>query len=68
MQGEFLSIETAQKLAKAEKKEKAWDELKKWLEDEKSKVSKNCGVRNYKNKIKPYINTLSKIQELEGQK
>lgn len=41
------------------------DELKEFAEEEKSKVSKNCGVRTYRNKIAPYIKMLFKIKELE---
>lgn len=33
MQGEFLSIETAQKLAKAEKIEKNWKELNQYIDN-----------------------------------
>ena len=60
MQGEFLSIETAQKLATAKKKEKAWDELKKWL-DEKLK-DKICDDLYYE----AFLETNNKVQELEG--
>lgn len=76
MQGEFLSIETAQKLAKAEKLEKNWDELKEWLENLQEDVDKarkmhemySLSEERLSSKYFAYNNTLMKMQELEGEK
>lgn len=60
MQGEYLSIETAQKLAKAEKIEKNWNKLKEWLEEQ---------VQRYKNeeeKAYPYFYVWKQMQKLDG--
>lgn len=42
-----------------------WNELKKFVKEEQAKISKNCGTRNYINKISPYIKISDKMQELE---
>ena len=60
MQGELLSIETAQKLAKAEKLEKNWNELKKWLKEQLK--DKCCDDLYYE----AFIEMNDKVQELEG--
>ena len=61
MQGEFLSIETAQKLAKAEKIEKNWNKFKIWLEEKiKDKV---CDELYYE----AFVDVNNKVKELEGQ-
>lgn len=69
MQGEYLSIETAQKLAKAEKLEKNWNELKKWLEEVITEL-KGKDVYNrtlYENgEIIAAESTYAKMQELDG--
>lgn len=73
MQGEFLSIETAQKLAKAERIEKNWNELKKWLEEVIKDIDKarklhedySLSEERLSSKYFAYSNTLMKLQELE---
>ena len=78
MQGEFLSIETAQKIAKAEKIEKNWNELKNIIEQDIrqcEQLIKECpkelrntiiGTRSYEEIIGCNKHILSKMQELEG--
>lgn len=76
MQGELLSIETAQKVAKAEKIEKNWKELKKWAEERIKNANKclNDPNENWDEDANGYVlarkfqleETLKKMQELEG--
>lgn len=83
MQGEYLSIETAQKIAKAEKLEKNWNELKKWLEEQKDYLTEIDGQNIPLNdsfefcsmnelyqtgKYSGLKDTLDKMQELENGK
>lgn len=64
MQGEFLSIETAQKIAKAEKIEKNWNKLKEWV---KEYEENSYGLGSYETGIADGLgDVLKKMQELEG--
>lgn len=44
-----------------------WNELKKYIEDKKSKIGHHsCALKAYVNKMSPYNEILNKMQELEG--
>lgn len=69
MQGEYLSIETAQKLAKAEKLEKNWNELKEILDNTLYKLN---GLLDKdlleKQMFIDYGYIKNKMKQLEGKK
>ena len=58
LEGEYLSLETAKKLARAKKIENNWNKLKKWLE------SKGTSTKE-ENDALCYFYTYKKMQELE---
>lgn len=53
-------------LKEIEQLQNNWNELKEFVAEEQTKISKKCGARHYTNKISPYIKISSKMQELEG--